>query len=243
MSYVVTSRGVASGWHGFGDAQLAARGVQIGAGSAAPVITGIIAAHAASTAAATGSAATILGMAPTLAVPIIGAAIVGAATAIAYFIKNSGCGPTCVQTSQWANQAEPYLKQNADAYFAQPAPRTRSQQQAALNTFDTVWARLQQLCGQPDVGNAGVRCISDRQQGACKWRATGTPPWPGSPAVGECWNWFNAYRDPIAHDAVVEDASLLDEAGLSLSLPGEPGGVGLLPLALVAGLIIAGVML
>ena len=191
---------------GLGDAASDARIFQQGAGLATPVITGVIASQAASTAAATGSAATILGMAPSLAVPIIGAALVGVTTAIAYFIKNSGCGITCVETSQWANQAEPYLKQNADAYFALPSPRTQSQQQAALNTFDTVWARLQQLCGQPGTGNAGVRCISDRQSGACKWHATGTPPWPGSPAEGSCWNWFNAYRDPISQDAVISDA-------------------------------------
>jgi hypothetical protein len=233
---------------GLGDANTAAQGVQLGAGLATPVITGVLASSAASTAAATGSTAAILGMAPALAVPIIGAALVGVATVVALLIKNSGCGITCVETSQWANQAEPYLKQNADAYFALPSPRTRSQQTAALNVFDTVWARLQQLCGQPGTGNAGARCISDRQSGSCKWKATGTPPWPGSPAVGSCWNWFNAYRDPIANDTgVVDDSvaasnvatgavtSVLSSVGVNL-----PSGSAL-PLLLLGGLVLLAV--
>jgi hypothetical protein len=241
--YLATPAYGLGGWHpglmGLGDANATARDVQMGAGLATPVITGVIASQAASTAAATGSAAAILGMAPALAVPIIGAALVGVTLAVTYLIKNSGCGITCVETSQWANQAEPLLKQNADAYFSLPAPRTRSQQQAVLNTFDTVWARLQQLCGQPGTGNAGVRCISDRQAGSCKWKATGAPPWPGSPQEGACWNWFAAYRDPIANDTgVVSD----EQAAASSFASSITGGSSLLPLALLAGLVLVGVM-
>jgi hypothetical protein len=163
-------------------------------------------------------------------------------TAVAYFIKNSGCGQTCVQTSAWANQAEPLLRQNIDAYFKLPAPRTQSQQTAALNVYDTIWARLGQLCGQPDMGNAGVRCVTDRQAGACKWRQTADSPWPGGPQVGACWNWFAAYRDPIASDQVVSDTAAVGSTVASILGGGSDSG-SLLPLALIGGLILAGVLL
>jgi hypothetical protein len=221
----------------------AAQGVQLGGSLAVPAVTGILAANAASTAAATGSAATILGMSATAAVPIIGAALTAAIIGITALIRNSGCGPTCVVTSQWANQAEPLLKQNADAYFSLPSPRTKSQQQAALNGFDVVWERLKQLCSQPDVGNAGVRCITDRQAGACKWKATADSPWPGGPRLGECWNWFNGYRDPIQNDQTVPDnLGTSVSSAVSDIFAGTPGS-GINPgVLLLGGLLLVGVL-
>ena len=190
-----------------GDAATDAQYTQIGGALAAPVITGAAAASASASLAAGGSGL-ILGMAPALAVPIIGAAIAGITILATVLIKNSGCGQTCIETSGWANQAEPVLRQNIAAYFNEPAPRSQSQQNAALANFDAIWARLTSMCGDPKTGNAGVRCISDRQSGACTWKATADSPWPGGPAQGVCWNWFNAYRDPIANDPnVVADSA------------------------------------
>lgn len=222
---------------GLGDASAAptaTRAVQTGAAIGTPVLTGVLAAHAASTAAATGSAATILGMTPALAIPIIGAAIVGITIGITALLQR-GCGQTCIVTSQWANQAEDLLKQNISAYFSLPAPRTYSQQQAALNNFEVVWARLQQLCGQQGTGDAGVRCITDRQAGSCKWRQTSDSQllqYPGEPGPGQCWNWINGYRDPIANDPnVISDAAaLLSSAETSAGAAGDgAAGSGLLP--------------
>jgi hypothetical protein len=142
-------------------------------------------------------------VASTVAGPIIGAAVGIVTGLITQLLAQTGCGVTCVETSQWANQAEPLLQQNIQAYFSQPAPRSQSSQAAALANFDNVWAKLQQLCGQSGTGNAGVRCISDRQEGACTWKQTSTSPllsYPGEPQPGACWNWFNGYRDPIAND-------------------------------------------
>jgi hypothetical protein len=196
---------------GLGDTNLATAAVATTAGLAAPVVAAVVPGIAASSIAAGGSGL-ILGMLPAVAVPVIGAAIAAVAVIAELLIKNSGCGITCVETSQWANQAEPVLSKNVLAYFSNPAPRSQSQQQAALNIFDTTWARLQQLCGQPGTGNAGVRCISDRQSGACTWKQTATSPLlsiPGEPQVGACWNWFSGYRDPIANDPnVLTDAEL-----------------------------------
>jgi hypothetical protein len=176
--------------------------------------------------------------------PVIGAAIVGVTILVTVLLR-SGCGQTCVVTSQWANEAEPLLSKNVLAYFETPAPRTRSQQNAALNNFDVVWAALQQRCSQGGLGVAGQNCIADRQAGACKWRQRADSPLlsiPGQPQTGACWNWFSGYRDPIANDPnVVDDRSPFSQAGAAVeSFFGGPGGApgpgGISPLMLAVGL-------
>ena len=110
----------------------------------------------------------------------------------------SGCGQTCVLSTQYANQAEALLRQNLAAYQAIATPRPLSAQTAALKNFDTIWADLEAQCSNPSLGSAGQRCISDRER--------------GSTAYGG-WTWFSAYRDPIANDASVYD----DSASASVS--------------------------
>lgn len=161
-------------------------------------------------------------------VPIVGPILGGLVMGAQALIQNSGCGVTCVETSQWANQVAAQLDQMIHAYFALPAPRPKSAQTVYLQTFDALWQRLGQLCGQPGTGNAGVRCITDRQAGACTWKQTAdkVPSW-GTPAVGQCWNWFSGYRDPVANDPNVYDDSarslfsqsgdVASQAGVALS--------------------------
>ncbi len=205
--------------------QIVAQGGSI----ATPIITGALASSAASAAAAGAGSGLILGMAPALAVPVIGAAIVGVTAAIMGAIYLSrGCGQTCIATSEWANQAEELLKQNLAAYMS--SNRSKSAQNTALSNFNVIWARLQQMCGDPATGAAGQRCISDRQAGACKWRDAG----------GQCWNWFTGYHDPIANDPNVVDDSITAQASNFFSSLGEPGS-NALPLLLGAGLILAAV--
>jgi hypothetical protein len=239
MSYVATTMPVSlyrPRYRGMGDAASTGRIVGTVGNLASGAVPGILAAHAASVAAAAGlpaTSASVLGMSLGVAVPVIGAALVGATMLAGYLISNSGCGQTCIVTSQWANQAEDALKRNLAAYMALPSPRTPAQQQVALANFDAIWGTLQQQCGQPSVGNAGVRCISDRQAGACKWRDSS----------GQCFNWFSGYRDPIANDPVVSPAPLSLPGSVSdftSTLGIQPGGSAssLLPLALIAGLVI-----
>lgn len=192
------------------------------------------------TAAAAPAVATALGISASIAIPLVGAAFAGILMGVEA-ILHSGCGQTCVVTSQWANQAEPLLRQNCDTYFAQ-SPRTTSDQQSALNVFDAVWAGLVQRCSQAGLGTAGQNCIADRQSGACKWKQTGASPWPGGPAVGECWNWFSAYRDPISRDTGVVSDTTAAESAVSSLLSGSSSG-SVLPLLLVAGLVVAGMAL
>jgi len=191
-------------WAGMGDAASDAKLVSTAIGTGGSIATGALAA----------SGGLILGMAPALAIPVI---------------ANSGCGVTCVETSQWANQAEDLLKQNIATYFSQPT-RTASMQAAALETFDKIWGQLGQYCGQPGTGDAGKRCISDRQAGACTWRQTSSSPllqYPGEPQAGECWSWFSGYRDPIANDpGVVPDSVTTDAASLVSSTGSALQSVG-----------------
>ena len=129
-------------------------------------------------------------------------AIAGAAAdLLATFGVGSGCGQTCVLSTAYANKAESVLGQNIAQYFALPTPRSATAQAAALTIFDAIWTDLEAQCGAAPLVSttAGQACISDRQAGACKWKqpASAVPSW-GTPAAGECWNWFNGYRDPIA---------------------------------------------
>ena len=223
MSYLYTStRGLGS---------TAASDVQIG-GSLATSATGAILSNIASNG---GTVLGLTGSALSTAIPIIGAALSAVTMIVTQLVANSGCGQTCIETSSWANQAAAALQKNLDAYFALPAPRTETQQALAVANFNTIWQQLQQLCGQAGTGNAGVRCISDRQSGACTWKQKYAPVYPGEPAIGECWNWFNGYLGPIQADAVVPDTADTVASTFSSDLT-TASGTSLLPiLALVAG--------
>lgn len=180
-------------------------------------------------------------------------AIVAAAGALASIIASfgvgSGCGQTCIQSSNFANQANAALQQNIEAYFSLPTPRAMSAQAAALANFDQFWSWLtsSQACGNPSLGAAGSRCISDRQSGACTWKqpASSVPPW-GTPPAGSCWNWFNGYRDPIANDTNVYDDSVAAQLASAVSGSGSASGSGsstpsglsnLVPLLIAGGLL------
>jgi hypothetical protein len=90
-----------------------------------------------------------------------------------------------VATTQIVNQLEPVLQENLASYLA--GPRTVVDLQAALANFDSAWAWLvsSQACGNiVELGDPGRRCIEDRNHG------------------GQ-FDWFRAYRDPIATDQPV----------------------------------------
>lgn len=164
------------------------------------------------TAAAAPSVAAALGISTSLAVPIVGAAFAGILLGVE-LILNSGCGQTCIVTSEWADQGERLIQDAVKKYFALPT-RTTEDQRSALNVFDAVWAGLVQRCSQSGLGTAGVNCINDRTAGACKWKQTADSwllQYPGEPRPGECWNWFNGYRDIIANDTGVVAPSAVEQ--------------------------------
>jgi hypothetical protein len=177
---------------------------------------------------------------------LIGGAIAGM---LAKFGVGSGCGQSCVLSSEYANQAEALLQQNIAAYFNIPAPRPLSAQTAALANFNTMWNDLTTQCSAPSLGSAGKACISDRQAGACTWKQTAAalPPW-GTPPVGACWNWWSGYHDPIANDPAVPDAVL--SAASTSAVTAAPSSTVTSDVAsvesspyLIPGLIAAGVLL
>ena len=116
-----------------------------------------------------------------------------------------GCGATCTEATTIVNQVEPYLVQNNQIYFTNPN-RTTGDQQAALATFEQIWATVQQNCGNSQLGQAGQNCINERGPNATnctfgKTTANEYPPYCSVPyPVGVCWNWFLAYYDPILND-------------------------------------------
>jgi hypothetical protein len=227
---------VATQGRGLGTATQTAQEVQIGGSVAASGASAILGSIAASG----GSVLGLTGAALTAAIPIVGAALAAATLVVQYLVANSGCGQTCIETSSWANQAAAALQKVMDAYFALPAPRTQSQQALAVANFNTIWAQLQQACGQPGTGNAGVKCISDRQAGACTWKQAYAPVYPGEPNIGECWNWFNGYLGPIQADPVVADTVTSDVSSLATSVSGDIASIfgtsSALPLLIIAGL-------
>src|SRR6185369_7811131 len=212
-------------YRGMGDAATAARNVSAIGSSATSAATSVLGML-------TAGGGTVLGI-TAAAVPVIGAALMGATLLVQHLVANSGCGQTCIVTSQWANQAADALQQVMDGYFALPEPRTKTQQAVAIANFNTIWKQLKEMCGQPNTGDAGRRCISDRESGACVWRQKYAPVYPGQPEIGECWNWFNGYLKPIQQDRVVDEPTVSGEIGAALG-----GESNLLPLAVVGGLLL-----
>lgn len=191
-------------------------------------------------AATVGAHGFIFGLASAAAIPLIGAAIAGITLGIVA-ILNSGCGQTCIVTSNWANNAADLLEKNIQAYFALPAPRPVEAKAQALANFDSIWNYLAQQCGNPALATAGQNCILDREAGACKWRQTGQPEFPGQPLPGECWNWFKAYRDPIEADPAVVTTATVGQSSSTSAGSADPGtaatigGFDLSTLLLIAG--------
>lgn len=131
------------------------------------------------------------------AAPFVMAAIAAIGPAIT-LIKGlaQGCGQTCIQASNWANDVAKALEEVKRQYFAQPT-RTVSSKVYALQLIDELFDQLKQLCSNPALGDAGRRCISERlvRGVRAKYCDQANPPAP----PGEC-NWLVFYRDPIAND-------------------------------------------
>jgi hypothetical protein len=144
-----------------------------------------------------GAAGSLLSVAPFTgpAAPFVAAA--GAiAGLLATLGVGAGCGQACIQATNLVNQAEPALLQNLQAY-----ENGEIDQATALSNYQQIWQSIQTACSAIP-GGAGKSCVTDRQAGACTWKATGTPPTPSSPAPGTCWNWDNAYRVPLTYPPI-----------------------------------------
>lgn len=163
----------------------------------------------------------------------VGAVIAAGAAIVSALGIGSGCGPTCVQATQVVNQAEPTFQANLDAY-----ENGVIDQSTAQANYNNMWAAIKQACsGIP--GAAGTNCVGDREQGACKWKQTGQPQYPGQPAYGDCWNWYEAYYRPLTLapvNAPVSSTSTI-VGDLTSSLTSSP--LLLVAVAGIVGLMIA----
>ncbi len=152
----------------------------------------------------------------------VGAAIgagIGLVTQVLTGLFGHGC-PECEQTTHIVDQVEPLLKQNLAAYMA--SPRTYADQRAALANFDYAWQGVVKACSNPQFGDAGRNCISERQPG------------------GQ-WDWFAYYRDPIANDPGVQPdpvSSFTSGVESGIESVFQPGAGSPLPLLLMGGLLI-----
>jgi hypothetical protein len=166
------------------------------------------------------------------AIPIIGAAICAVTLVLGLLFSRKGPKQK-VATTSVANKVEPALQQNLAAYLA--GPRTVSSQKQALANFDAGWAYLVEYCDTPTMGDPGKKCVSDRQSGACTWKATagawttdsttGESRWTPAGAAGsgnDCWNWFVGYRDPIANDPGVIPDPVYDASGNLVTTVTDP---------------------
>lgn len=191
-----------------GDLKTAA-GITAGAASAAAGIMGALSATATATAIATGIGAAVV-------------ALVGIGYAIAGIF--SGCGQTCVLSTEAANAAGDRLNAILSAYKSAPVHYVSLQRGALTLVVGTMQA-LCNACSNPALGDAGKRCISERLVRG------GTAPWcPNAGHVG-C-DYLATFYDPIANDkTVVPDPVSAGAAGPqpTSSVPSAPIPVATAP--------------
>ena len=161
-------------------------------------------------------------------------AIVAAVGAIAGPIISmfNGCGQTCVQATQYANQAAVAVQQIHDTYMAAPV-HYASAQAGTLNQLQQIFDAMKNACGNPALGSAGQRCISERLVRG------GTAPWCTNPGHTGC-DWYTTIWDPIANDPNV----VPDPFGSTLSsVFGGAAGSNVLPLVMIGGALLLLVVL
>jgi|SRR5579859_283976 len=83
------------------------------------------------------------------------------------------------------NAAEIYLKMNLNDFMG--SPKTIQDKANALAVFDGYWAQVVQGC--TSLARAGTNCVNDR-------------------APGGKFDWFKAYRDPIANAPVTGGSTI-----------------------------------
>jgi hypothetical protein len=164
-------------------------------------------------------------------IPIIGVGVAAVTLVLGLLFSRKGPKQK-VATTAVANRVEPALQQNLAGYLA--GPRTVSSQAQALANFDAGWRYLVEYCDCPEMGDPGKACVSDRQSGACTWKASpgswnqdtgGNWKWTPAGSAGSgsaCWNWFAGYRDPIANDPAVIPDPVLDASGNLVHVVTDP---------------------
>ncbi len=160
----------------------------------------------------------------------IGLAITGAIMGITTLIgRMKLAAQRRIASTSIVNEIEPVMKQNLAAYLG--SPRTISNQSQAAANFYALWDIVVESCGVSELGQAGRRCISDRQRGGM-------------------WDWFVYYLDPIEKDPGVkpdlemEVVTVTDpETGEQVQVMREKTGLFQTPIQLPGGIELSPVML
>lgn len=171
---------------------------QTGLGFSADAKTTSLISSGVATAGATGAAiAGTAGMTAALAaigvgawaVPLVGPIIGLVALGISALLSDPN-GPLKVATTHIVDAIKPYLEQNLAAAQQQASANggclTSGEQAAAIGVFNTLWQKVVDNCSNPQYGDPGKVCISDRQRGGK-------------------WDWFSYYYDPIMSIPVCPD--------------------------------------
>lgn len=152
------------------------------------------AASAASAASTTGAGSALLGA---FGGPI-GLAVTAGITGLTMLIGSiRKRGQQKLKATEVVNYVEPYMQENVREYLA-TENRTSQLRDEAINNFYDLWTIVLQNCGDPALGEAGDRCISERQEGA-------------NPSWGD--NWFKRYLDPIRNDTNIVSTGLFSGSG------------------------------
>lgn len=83
------------------------------------------------------------------------------------------------------NSAEIYLKMNLNNFMG--SAKTAQDQANALYIFDNYWAQVASGCA--NLAGPGTKCVNDR-------------------APGGKFDWFKAYRDPIANSSITGGSTI-----------------------------------
>jgi len=171
------------------------------------------------------------------------APFIAAAAGLVAFFGNlfQGCGQTCIQATNYANQAGSQLDTLMAQYFAQPV-RTTSMQQAYLQACQQIFAWLQQMCGNPALGNAGKRCIAERLvQRACP--STLNDSNIGGGQIDFC-DYISTFIVPVENDtAVVPDSQAAGTSTGTTEGSTTATTTDLTPLLLIAAIGIAALVI
>jgi hypothetical protein len=137
----------------------------------------------------------------TAIIPVIGPIIAGVTIGLSMLMARKGPKQK-VATTEIVDKVEPLLRQNVDAYLANPTPDGQRQ---AIENFNAGWQYVVEHCGIPEMGNPGRNCITERDRGGK-------------------WDWFALYADPIVNTPPRQQPSAISRAsGVLDSILGSGG--------------------
>ena len=168
-------------------------------------------------------------------VPSPAAPFLAAAAGLVAIFGNifNGCGNTCIEATQYANQAGSQLDTLMAQYFALPTPRPYAAQQAYLSACQQIFSWLQQMCSNPALGQAGQRCISERlTQRACPSTLNDSNIGGGQIAFCDYWSYF---YNPVLNDPDVAPATSSASSAVSSATSGVTSALASVLPASVSG--------